>query len=447
MRLLLTFAVLIPGLAAQSANPEARGVIGVGVTDPAAGRNGALVGQVQPGGPADKAGLKPGDLVVAINGTPVDRASTMGRMVSSMTPGETARLTVIRGGAERLTIAVIIGSPGKAPAAPPTNTPVSQGQPARSLTVSGYTRLTDPLEQAFTVEVPTGWRSECGLVRHSALQINPYVRALSPDKMTYLMIGEPSMPTYAPPSEIGLRLGYKEGTLYDSGLGGRMLIMRYLSGVEFARRYGQIGLGNLCPALQFVSSKERPDLARKADAAVPTVIPSRSEGGEAVFTCTHGKQEMEARMAVVTRITRDNVYWAVIALGALIAPRGQSEQAQSILTHIFASMNWSDAWTQKQNYISRQSAEIINRSMQQTLRQQAAFIQKLNAVDQNFESMDEIINGNSHYHDARTGQDYYLTNANPYKWIDDSTGRIIGTSSNTPPPFGYGYRALPRKSQ
>jgi hypothetical protein len=320
--------------------------------------------------------------------------------------------------------------------------------PANGLSGSSvYTRVTDPLEQAFTVEVPTGWRSEGGLVRHSALQINPYVRTLSPDKMTYLMIGEPSMPTFTPPSEIDRRLGRKEGLVYDAGLGGRAMIMHYIPGVEFARRYGETAFGSLCPGLKLVAGKERPDLARTFDATVPTVIPSRTDGGEAVFTCTHSNQAMEARMEVVTRITRDNVYWAVIGLGALIAPKGEADQAHSILTHIVASMTWSPAWTQKQNNLSQQAAQEINRRAQQMLRQEAAFIQKLNSVDEQFESMDEIITGNSHYRDARTGQDYYLTNTAPYKWIDDSTGRIIGTATNVPPPFGYNYRLLPRVSQ
>jgi len=333
-------------------------------------------------------------------------------------------------------------SAAKLPGAAP-----SSSAPVGTLGVSAYTRIADPLEQAFTVEVPAGWRSEGGLVRHAALQINPYVRSLSPDKMTYLMFGDPNMPTFAPQGDLDRKLGRKEGLVYDTGLGGRGMILHYIPGAEFARLYGEFAIGSLCPGLKFVSGKERPDLARTAEAALPTVIPSRTDGGEAVFTCAHGKQEMEARMEAVTRITRDNVYWVVIGLGASIAPRSQSEQAHSILTHIVASMNWSPAWTQKQNNLSQQAAEEINRRAQQSLRQAAAFIEKLNAVDENFEEMDELITGQSHYHDARTGRDYYLNNLAPYKWIDDSTGRIFGTATNLPPPFTYGLSRLPRMPQ
>ena len=90
---------------------------------------------------------------------------------------------------------------------------------------SGYVTITDPLEKAFTVEVPASWRSEAGLARRAALQINPYVRSLSPDKMTYLIVGEPTLPGFTPPTQMLNTIGYREGKLYDSGLGGLSLVL------------------------------------------------------------------------------------------------------------------------------------------------------------------------------------------------------------------------------
>ena len=318
---------------------------------------------------------------------------------------------------------------------------------AQPIHLAGYKRISDPWEKSFSVEVPVGWRSEAGLVRHAALQIRPYVRALSPDKRVYLMIGEPSIPGYVPPSQMLYRIGMPEGHVYDSGLGGPIMVLRYLSGVEFAQRYGQVAIGSLCPGLQFVSGRDRPDLARKAQMDWPTVIPSVFSGGEAVFRCIHGKQPTEARMEVATMITRDRVGWGVMLLEAAIAPEGQLEQAQSILTHIVASVAWSPAWQQMQNNISRAAAEQINRRAQQSLRQNAAYIEELNSSDQSFESMDEIVSGYSHYHDASTGQDYMLGNTNPYKWKDNWTGRIFSTPTNSPPPFAYYVQPLTRTSQ
>jgi hypothetical protein len=264
--------------------------------------------------------------------------------------------------------------------------------------------------------------------------------------MTYLMIGDPALPSFTPPSQMGNAIGHREGTLYDTGLGGRALVMRYLPGAEFARTYGETALQGLCPSLKFSSAQDHPELARKAAAQWPTVIPSRVDGGEARFTCTHNNQEMEARVEAATRITRDNVMWGVIMLEGFIAPKGQANQAEETLTHVAGSMTFSQAWIQKQNSLSQQAAEAINRRMQDTFRQERTFIQNLNSVDENFVSMDELVSGFSTYHDEKTGNDYSLSNTNPNKWIDDNTGRIISSPTDNKPPWASAYRLLPRVS-
>lgn len=323
-----------------------------------------------------------------------------------------------------------------------TGPAMAQSAPTSALPTSGYTRLTDPLEQAFSVDVPPGWRSEGGLARRAALQINPYVRSLSPDKMTYLMLGEPTIPSFTPPSQMLNAIGHPEGTLYDAGLGGLALVLRYLPGALFARVYGQTALQSVCPSLKFATAQDRPDLARKANAQLPTVIPSRSDGGEARFTCMHNKQEMDVRVQAATRITSDNVGWGVISLQALIAPKGQGDRAEEILNHMAASVSFSPDWIQKQNQLSQQAAIAINQRMQAIFRQERTFIDKLNSVDESFQSMDETISGFSSYRDNSTGQTYLLSNTNPFKWIDPSSGRIISTQTNSAPPWAPAYRPL-----
>jgi putative serine protease PepD len=71
--------------------------------------DGVRLGQVNPGGPADKAGLENGDLVVAVGGTAVDSASDVQGAVSSRKPDEQLRVTVRRGDDER-TVTVKLGT-------------------------------------------------------------------------------------------------------------------------------------------------------------------------------------------------------------------------------------------------------------------------------------------------------------------------------------------------
>ncbi len=57
---------------------------------------GALVSSVQPGDPADQAGVRTGDVVLAINGQPIDDAGDLTRQVGALDPGERIELTLWR---------------------------------------------------------------------------------------------------------------------------------------------------------------------------------------------------------------------------------------------------------------------------------------------------------------------------------------------------------------
>jgi serine protease Do len=62
---------------------------------------GALLADVVKGGPADKAGVKPGDVVVSLNGKPVTDANQLTRDVGAIPPGQTVKLEIVRDGKQR----------------------------------------------------------------------------------------------------------------------------------------------------------------------------------------------------------------------------------------------------------------------------------------------------------------------------------------------------------
>ena len=70
-------------------------------------KNGVIVQEVTPGGPAEKAGLQPDDIIVALNGSPVKDGDDLVSRVSEMPAGTQASLTVDRAG-EKLTKKVVI---------------------------------------------------------------------------------------------------------------------------------------------------------------------------------------------------------------------------------------------------------------------------------------------------------------------------------------------------
>lgn len=83
----------------------ARGWLGVSVEDH---DNGVLISSVDHAGPASRAGLRAGDEVTAINGTPVNTSRGLIRAVAAQTPGVNAQLTVRREG-QTIEIPVVVG--------------------------------------------------------------------------------------------------------------------------------------------------------------------------------------------------------------------------------------------------------------------------------------------------------------------------------------------------
>ena len=96
-----------------------RGYIGVGIQGPVDENIGASLGipknqgellrTVEPTGPAFKAGVRPGDVVIRVNGKAVTPDQTLSYLVANVAPGSSARLDVIRQG-KPLTLNVAVAT-------------------------------------------------------------------------------------------------------------------------------------------------------------------------------------------------------------------------------------------------------------------------------------------------------------------------------------------------
>lgn len=105
----------------------ARGYMGVQMVDirsmPDAAQKalgkGVLIGEVMPDSPAARGGIKPGDVVVKINGKPVDDRTDMLRLVSATSPGKKIEVVVMRQGKEKQLTVEVVEKPRAAEKATP----------------------------------------------------------------------------------------------------------------------------------------------------------------------------------------------------------------------------------------------------------------------------------------------------------------------------------------
>jgi serine protease Do len=82
------------GVQIQPITPEIADSLGM------SNARGALVADVQADSPAERAGIKEGDVIVSVNGEALDDARSLARRIGSMAPGASVRLAVIRNGQE-----------------------------------------------------------------------------------------------------------------------------------------------------------------------------------------------------------------------------------------------------------------------------------------------------------------------------------------------------------
>ena len=104
-----------------------------------AGTKGALIQNVVPRGPAAKAGMQAGDLVVAMNGKPVESAGELTRSVALVPPGDQVKLDLRRGSEKKQLTFKVAQRPedeGQAAAGPEEESGETEGNKSQKLGVS-----------------------------------------------------------------------------------------------------------------------------------------------------------------------------------------------------------------------------------------------------------------------------------------------------------------------
>ena len=145
------------GVEIQPITPEIASALGLNRIE------GALVAETQPDGPSAKAGIVPGDVVVAVDAQPIPNGADLAARIGSMTPGTAVAIGIFRNGSER-TVSVTLGelsvTPFKPATAPQQQEPSRLGlalAPAATIKGAGSQGV------AITEVDPNGLAAEKGL--------------------------------------------------------------------------------------------------------------------------------------------------------------------------------------------------------------------------------------------------------------------------------------------
>ena len=100
------------GVVIQDLDPDAAAALGLAADE------GAMIARVEPGSPAERAGLRGGDVVLAVDGQPVQGSSELRNRIGMVEADRSVRLDILRDG-RRSRIAVTVTPIAAAAAAPP----------------------------------------------------------------------------------------------------------------------------------------------------------------------------------------------------------------------------------------------------------------------------------------------------------------------------------------
>jgi PDZ domain len=396
---------------ADGASPAGKGVLGVAVTNPSPPWHGALIARVIPEGAAEQAGLQPQDLIIQADSQSISSASDLTAYVATRRAGDHVALTVLRftGGSSPGRVALTAtlapaapaqGNPNDASASqsrPPASqasaaTAAATAAPAHGLTDVSWTTFTDPYEDAFTIEVPRGWKVAGGVVRKIPLLPNLVLRVLSPDRRTLIALGDPDSAPYNAP----------------------------IAARDYVRRFTERAMSEACSGLRIDRVVDLPDVERYASAN--SLGPyNRWSAAQADFTCNGERQAGMAgeSVAVLQYMTSLRSGHAQI-LAAFVTTGGHESDADKLLNHIIESLRQNPQWSARQQQIAQQLA--------------AGAMARWRGEQRQFQQMDDAITNTGHFL-APDGQRYDLDSRPRYQWRTPD-GHTVGTDTPTPPTPG-----------
>lgn len=333
-------------------------------------------------------------------------------------------------------------------AAPP---PVSPAKVISHRPGLAFEKFTDPRETAFSVEVPKGWKTQGGMFRFAPVDTRGAVETVSPENDIRLTWGDPELPSFTLPNQMLAMTGFNEGSWYSPGYGVRMMVKRYVPGVQFAEEYvrGSLAKQLGCANLTITSRGARNDLTQAINAVYAqfgiygqTV---REDAGEVAFDCTKNGQPWRGYYLVSTLVlsNQNTGIWRAERLLGYSAQASRAAIAQAAMLRLSATIQVNPDWMRTQQGVTADTSRIVTQTNQQvssTIRQ--TFESKWKTEDRISRNDANARRGTVDVLDPSTGETWTVQNSNRYYWRKPGSDVIVGTDTYDPP--GVGFQPLPQ---
>ena len=308
---------------------------------------------------------------------------------------------------------------------------------------AGYTKFTDPSEHSFTVDVPAGWKVDGGLTRYGALDVRPWVKAVSPDNLVFAFIGDGRITPCTMPTGTLSALGFRVGSNYNGSI-----IRPYIPARQFVEKYARMTLNSFLSDLQVVQSNNHPDVARAVNG---TVGATRSEAASIKMTGMYGQIPAVAYYLAVTKATvaSGTGMWWVTKVAGSVGPSAREAECLGVILHMLQTFEIDPAWSSNslrntaavsQHY--RRVSQQVSQSISDRYWSQQGHNDRMNQAYWNRQaSQDRAANNFSNYirgvenvQNPNTGTKYQVQYGPQEHYIDSGGNYIVGGDHGAPGP-------------
>lgn len=321
-----------------------------------------------------------------------------------------------------------------------------ENQPKADKPEIRYRIWQDPREQAFTLEVPQDWSVSGGTFRRASVDLIHVLQARSPDQKILLQFNDPNIPVFALPSPMLAMGGFLEGSWYSPGYDVRMMVKRYMPGVDFIREYLMNHYRPRLSQFQIIHQKNRSDIVstfnRIYSQYMAYGVSFTLHAGETAFRFEQDSQPYVgygfALTQVVQSMSMQGGNWSVALLVIYLCPASEADIARLISNHMFHSVKMNPQWVASQQQLTANVSQIVTQTNQEISRIiDESYWSRQITLDNINRKFSNTILGVTDVVDPETGEKWKVEAGHNYYWRKDYTDQIVGTEVYVRPEINF----------